>query len=210
MSDELQMRSIAEAGVLLVDVSGYSQLVYQCMDDEPRLRRLALAMQRLFAAADGHDDLRVEGYAGDGFLAICTAKRPAAATWQFAEALQQRFDQQTKSLLMNLGFRVDVQLRCGLHVGRVWQVAMPEPAGHDRSLNISDAIVVASRLVCSQTARRTGMAISRACFKRLLLAGGRDVRDPDEVIQDRNQYPEPIEVYRLRDAERQQVAGRGG
>jgi hypothetical protein len=54
------------------------------------------------------------------------------------------------------------------------------------------------------------MAISRACFKRLLLAGGRDVRDPDEVIQDRNQYPEPIEVYRLRDAERQQVAGRGG
>ena len=56
--------------------------------------------------------------------------------------------------------------------------------------------------------RRFGQAVTRTCYKRLMLAGGKEIREPDEVIQDRNQYPEPVEVYRLTDEEHAKIQGR--
>jgi class 3 adenylate cyclase len=206
------LQALGETGILFADLSGYSQLVYQCVGDEAKLKRLGLALFRLFndASAD-HPDVTVEGYAGDGFLALAHGKKPARAIYDFAMAVQDRFDEDVKSLLLNLGFRVSVSLRTGMHVGKVWQMPMREVVEGEiapMSVNLSDAIVVASRVVTGQTCRRFGLAVTRTCYKRLMLAGGKEIREPDEVIQDRNQYPEPVEVYRLTDEEHAKIQGR--
>ncbi|MEM9345367.1 MAG: hypothetical protein AAGB26_01995 [Planctomycetota bacterium] len=205
------MQALGETGILFADLSGYSQLVYQCVGDEAKLKRLGLAMYRLFneASAD-HPEVSVEGYAGDGFLALAHGKKPAKSIYEFAMTVHERFDQDVKSLLLNLGFRVSVSLRTGMHVGKVWRMPIREAdsAGGPMALNLSDAIVVASRVVTGQTCRRFGQALTRTCYKRLMLAGGKDIREPDEVIQDRNQYPEPVEVYRLTDEEHEKIRKR--
>ncbi|MEM6260437.1 MAG: hypothetical protein AAGC72_09620 [Planctomycetota bacterium] len=211
-ANQPELQALGETGILFADLSGYSQLVYQCVGDEAKLKRLGLALFRLFndASAD-HPDVSVEGYAGDGFLALAHGKKPAKAIYDFATTVHERFDQDVKSLLLNLGFRVSVSLRTGMHVGKVWQMPMRETidAGvAPMAVNLSDAIVVASRVVTGQTCRRFGVGVTRTCYKRLMLAGGKDVREPDEVIQDRNQYPEPVEVYRLTDEEHEKILGR--
>ncbi|MEO0476309.1 MAG: hypothetical protein AAF085_10145 [Planctomycetota bacterium] len=214
MADDLNqpdMQTLGETGILFADLSGYSQLVYQCVGDEAKLKRLGLAMYRLFNEASAeHPEISVEGYAGDGFLALAHGKKPAKSIYEFATTVHERFDQDVKSLLLNLGFRVSVSLRTGMHVGKVWRMPIRESdsAGGPMALNLSDAIVVASRVVTGQTCRRFGQALTRTCYKRLMLAGGKDIREPDEVIQDRNQYPEPVEVYRLTDEEHAKIRGR--
>lgn len=214
------LQALGETGILFADLSGYSQLVYQCVGDEEKLKRLGLALFRLFndASAD-HPDVTVEGYAGDGFLALAHGKKPAKAIYNFATAVHERFEQDVKSLLLNLGFRVSVSLRTGMHVGKVWQMPMrPQELAQcedgvqeiapPMGINLSDAIVVASRVVTGQTCRRFGVGVTRTCYKRLMLAGGKTIREPDEVIQDRNQYPEPVEVYRLTDEEHVKISSR--
>lgn len=217
-----ELQALGETGILFADLSGYSQLVYQCVGDEARLQRLGLALFRLFndASAD-HPDVTVEGYAGDGFLALANGKKPAKAIYDFATTVHNRFDNDVKSLLLNLGFRVSVSLRTGMHTGKVWRMPMrPKnltiPSADAQGIetatpmgvNLSDAIVVASRVVTGQTCRRFGVGVTRTCYKRLMLAGGKDIREPDEVIQDRNQYPEPVEVYRLTEQEHAKIRGR--
>jgi hypothetical protein len=216
-----ELKTLGETGILFADLSGYSQLVYQCVGDEARLQRLGLALFRLFndASAD-HPDVTVEGYAGDGFLALAHGKKPAKSIYDFAMTVHDRFDQDVKSLLLNLGFRVSVSLRTGMHTGKVWRMPMrPQMAIEDAAdtasnsggpmgVNLSDAIVVASRVVTGQTCRRFGVGVTRTCYKRLMLAGGKDIREPDEVIQDRNQYPEPVEVYRLTEEEHAKIRSR--
>lgn len=209
------LQALGETGILFADLSGYSQLVYQCVGDEEKLKRLGLALFRLFNdAAANHPDVTVEGYAGDGFLALAHGKKPAKAIYDFAMTVHDRFDNDVKSLLLNLGFRVSVSLRTGMHTGKVWQMPL-RPSQEDckdvmppTGINLSDAIVVASRVVTGQTCRRFGVGVTRTCYKRLMLAGGKDIREPDEVIQDRNQYPEPVEVYRLTDEEHAKIRGR--
>lgn len=216
-TDQPELLSLGETGILFADLSGYSQLVYQCVGDDEKLNRLGLALFRLFndASAD-HPDVSVEGYAGDGFLALAHGQKPAKAIYNFATAVHERFDQDVKSLLLNLGFRVSVSLRTGMHVGKVWRMPMiPSNQPIDQAqpdvvmgVNVSDAIVVASRVVTGQTCRRFGVGVTRTCYKRLMLAGGKQIREPDEVIQDRNQYPEPVEVYRLREEEHEKIRSR--
>ena len=214
------LQALGETGILFADLSGYSQLVYQCVGDEEKLKRLGLALFRLSndASAD-HPDVTVEGYAGDGFLALAHGKKPAKAIYDFAITVHERFEQDVKSLLLNLGFRVSVSLRTGMHTGKVWQMPMRprnvvqgvngvEEIAPPMGINLSDAIVVASRVVTGQTCRRFGIGVTRTCYKRLMLAGGKDIREPDEVIQDRNQYPEPVEVYRLTEQEHAKIRGR--
>lgn len=203
------LEALGEAGILFADLSGYSQLVYQCASDEVRLRKLATALWRLFSdAACSMPTVRVEGYAGDGFLALSTGPKPAREVYALALALHQRFNADVRALLHDLGFRASVSLRTGLHVGKVWRMPIAALPGQHASqgVNLSDAIVVASRVVTSQSCRRGGIGMTTACYKRLLLAGGQEVREPDEIIQDRNLYPEPIEVYRLREEEKAKVA----
>ena len=200
-----------ETGILFADISGYTQLLWQCDGDEARLHKLALAIQRLFSlATSGFPHISVEGFAGDGFLALAHGPKPATELYQLTRRLHERFNGDVRSLLMDLGFRTNVQLRCGLHVGKVRQITLLGEDGqpHPQQVNLSDAIVVASRVVTSQTSRRFGTAMTRTCYKRLLLLGGKETREPDEVIQDRNKYPEPPNVYRLREDEQHTLATR--
>ncbi|MEM7682193.1 MAG: hypothetical protein AAF288_09580 [Planctomycetota bacterium] len=216
--------SLGAAGVVYADVSGYSQLVYQSIDTPERLDRLALGMSRLLAHdQDRWPGVAIEGYAGDGFVAVCDHPKPARLAHRFAQDLHARFADQVRPLLMDLGFRVDVRLRVAFDVGKVVRVeldgappgsstpgahppaaAPPDIASPDtnhtpaaRSVLMSECAIVAARIASGQCCRRFGTAMSRRAYKRLMLAGGKAVRDPDEVIQDRNRFPEPIDVYRL-------------
>ncbi|MEM6507586.1 MAG: hypothetical protein AAF711_19280, partial [Planctomycetota bacterium] len=93
-ANQPELQALGETGILFADLSGYSQLVYQCVGDEAKLKRLGLALFRLFndASAD-HPDVSVEGYAGDGFLALAHGKKPAKAIYDFATTVHERFDQ---------------------------------------------------------------------------------------------------------------------
>ncbi len=198
------LEALGETGILFVDLSGYSQIVYHCVEDAVRLERLALALSRLFRdPKERHPGVTIEGHAGDGFLALSTGKSPARALYDYAGELHARFQGEIRSLLLNLGFRVSVSLRTGLHVGAVWRYPIDSP---NSSALISDAVNVASRVVTSQTCRKIGLAMTRGFFRRLLRAGDEAIRAPDEVIQDRNQYPEPIEIYTLRPDEERMLA----
>ena len=60
---------LGNVGILFADLSGYSQLVYQCVNDETRLKKLGTAVYRLFHdAACSMPNVHIEGYAGDGFF----------------------------------------------------------------------------------------------------------------------------------------------
>lgn len=233
-----ELIACGEMGILFADLSGYTQLVYLATADEKRLERLAIAMFRLFADATADfPDVRIDGYAGDGFLALSGGKTPVRTLYLFARALHQRFSEQVRSLLLDLGFRASVFLRTGLHVGPVWRMRLPGPGDGNqaagirdqqgagaaagdtsslivdpssRTVCISDAINLASRVVTGQMARRTGLAVTRDCYRRLMRAGRKDIRDPDEVIQDRNQYPEPVQIYRILPAEHEAIMQRLG
>ncbi|MEM6457773.1 MAG: hypothetical protein AAF710_00100 [Planctomycetota bacterium] len=194
---------LGQTGIVFADLAGYSQLVYQVVHDEPRRNRLALAMQRLLHHDPAeHPHVTIEGYAGDGFLALVQHNQPTAAAHRFALSLHDRFQHSVRSLLLDLGFRADVRLRTALHCGPVYRLPLDTPDDQPpRSVVLSDAVVIAARIAASQTCRRFGSALSLNAYKRLLRLGGQPARDPDEVIQDRNQYPEPIPVYRLRPGE---------
>jgi class 3 adenylate cyclase len=204
-----ELESLGEVGILFADLSGYTQVVYQCVSGEDRLRRLSVALYRLFnGPGQAHPDISVEGYAGDGFLAFSRGRTPVRTLYDFALTLHRRFDAETRPLMLNLGFRASAALRTGLHIGRVWRMRLSEETEMPRYSNISDAINVASRVVAGQVCRRRGLAVTRDCYRRLLYAGRKEVREPDEVIQDRNQYPEPIEIYHIRPEEHQQIIAR--
>ena len=204
--DRPEIEDLGQLGILVADLSGYTQVVYQCVEDDIRLQRLALALFRLFRdPASGKPDISVEGYAGDGFLALAHGGTPARTIYDFAIALNQRFREKVRSLMMDLGFRVSISLRTGLHVGRVWRMALSREARTPHWCNVSDAIPIASRVVTSHVCRRYGLAVTRACYRRLLYAGHDDIREPDEVIQDRNQFPEPLEVFRICPEEHQRI-----
>jgi class 3 adenylate cyclase len=184
---------IGERGIVFTDLSGYTQLIYHCADDAAKLERVAEAMRRLFSLANTFEDVRVEGYAGDGFLALVGGTTPVRSSYDFGKALVRTFHHEVKGLIQQIGVRVHLAPRVGLHVAKVFMYRVDD---RDTAL-MSDGINAAARIVSSQVSRRHGIAVSRACYRRLLRAGGKEIREPDEVIQDRNQYPEPLEIYRL-------------
>jgi class 3 adenylate cyclase len=187
-------------GILFVDLSGYTHLLYHCATDRVRMEKLALAMYRFFAQDPRFPDVRVEGYAGDGFLALVGGPTPTRTAWEYALELQRRFREQTRPILLDLGVRTGIFLRIGLHLGEILSFKV-EKEGVEA--HISEAICVAARIVSCQTSRRRGHAMSRAMYKRLFRAGNKEIRDPDEVIQDLNKYPEPIEVFYVRPEEQE-------
>ena len=87
-------------------------------------------------------------------------------------------------------------LRIALHHGLVHRIEVPGLLPGDHPVYIGDDINLVARVVNSQVARRHGLAITRSFLRRLLLSKG-DLPPADEVIIDRNRYPEQIEVYRL-------------
>lgn len=190
---------LGERGIVFADLSGFSQLVYQCDEDEQRLGDLALACQRLFHhLLLSASEVEIDSFEGDGFLAMIGGGQPATDAWRFAEALHARFREKSHSIFQNMGIRTAIALRVSLHIDRLWTYDLESGKNRVHKMRLGEGLNIGQRVVTSQTCRRFGTAMTRAFYRRLLRLGDDPPRDPDEVIDDRNKYPAPIPVYRIR------------
>lgn len=184
--------------LMLIDLSGFTQLIYQASHNQ---RLLAKVMETVcdFFAGSGRivqqsDDVEIVNHTGDGFIAMVGGKTPTRAAVTLARGVIARYQEQTAPRLSNVPFRQKVDLRVALHHGDVYRTEIPDFAP-GRPLYFGDDINVLARVVNSQTARRFGIGLTRSIYRRLTLGRGEPVAD--EVIIDRNRYPEQIEVFRL-------------
>jgi class 3 adenylate cyclase len=134
---------------------------------------------------------------GDGFIAIASGQTPSRAAVAFATQIQSNFRVYVQPVINQVPFRTAVDLRIAMHHGHVYPIdvlSVPRSV-----LYIGDDLNLLARVASSETARRHGVAVTMRFLARLLLCKDDELNDPDEVILDRNVYPEPIEVYRLPD-----------
>ena len=189
-----------ECGLMLIDVSGFTQLLYLASHQDEVMRTVALAMKRFFQdAADTAretQDVEVINTTGDGFLAIATGATPSRTALRFCEAVRTHFDGKVRALIHSVPFRLRVDLRIALHHGTVHRISIAGLTAGDHPVYIGDDINLIARVINSSVARRYGTAITRAFYRRLMLVKG-ELPTADDTILDRNRYPEQIEVYRL-------------
>lgn len=189
-----------DCSLILVDLSGFTQMVYQASYNEAVFQKVALAMKLLFQdavrAAAAVEELRIITTTGDGFYAIVAGPRPSRTAVRFAQEIQAHFDRSVKPVIRSVPFRQRVDLRIALHHDVVHRVGIDGLGAGDQSIYLGDGLNLVSRVINSQVARRYSIAITRSFYRRLMMTKG-DPPTPDEVILDRNRYPEPIEIYRL-------------
>lgn len=189
-----------ECSLVLIDLSGFTQLLYQASIKEEQMRTVVLGMTRLFnesvKAAKSASDIHVINTTGDGFIAIATGTTPSRAALRYAQEVQAHFKHYVRSVLNSLPFRQRVDLRIALHHGTVYEINIEGVANGGLPLYIGDDINLIARVINSQVARRHGVALTRAFYRRLMKTKA-DAPSADEVILDRNRYPEQIEIYRL-------------
>ncbi len=189
-----------ECSLVLIDLSGFTQLLYQASIKEEIMRTVVLAMTRLFQesvkAAKSSEDIKIINTTGDGFIAIATGKTPSRTALGYVQEIQDHFKHYVKSVLHSVPFRQRVDLRIALHHGSVYEIHIDGLSDGGYPLYIGDDINLIARVINSQVARRQGVAITRAFYRRLMKVKG-DPPPADEVILDRNRYPEQIEIYKL-------------
>ena len=189
-----------EGSIILVDLSGFTQLLYHASNDERLMNFVLHAMKRLFddamKAADASDDVRIINNTGDGFIALATGTKPSRAAVDFAHRVQDHFKTYVSSIIGSMPFRQRTELRIALHHGHVHEIDIERHGEPPYQVYVSDDINLLARVVNSQVARRQGLAITRSFLRRLMQSKG-ELPLPAEVILDRNRYPEQIEVYGL-------------
>jgi len=185
---------------MLMDVSGFTQLLYHASNKGEVLRIVASSMERFFQhAADtaiSSEGVTIINTTGDGFIAIASGATPSRTAVEFSQRIRDQFDKYVAPAIHSVPFRQRVDLRIALHHGIVHRIDIKGLTAGDHPVFIGDDINLVARVINSQVARRYGMAITRPFFRRLMLTKG-DPPPADEVILDRNRYPEQIEVYRL-------------
>ena len=189
-----------ECSLILVDLSGFTQLLYHASYKEEIMRTVVLAMQRLFQdamdAASTTQDIRIINTTGDGFIAIATGKTPSRTAVGFVQQVQSHFKQYVKAVIHSVPFRQRADLRIALHHGSVYEIDIQRTGQEHYPVFIGDDINLLARVINGQVARRYGVAITRAFYRRLTMSKN-DPPTADEVILDRNRYPEQIEIYKL-------------
>ena len=104
-----------ECSLMLVDVSGFTQLLYHAGYKDELMHIVALAMKRFFqdaaSAAQATKDVEIFNTTGDGFLAFATGRTPSRTALHFVEAIRSNFDGHVKSLIRSVPFRQRVDLR---------------------------------------------------------------------------------------------------
>jgi class 3 adenylate cyclase len=190
-----------DCSLILTDLSGFTQLLYHASCKEEIMKRVIGGIQRMFQnaskAATVAKDVQIINTTGDGFLAMVTGETPSRTAVAYAKMLEKQFASHLKSILHNVPFRQRVDLRIALHHGCVYRVEITDVSKEGYPIFIGDDINLLARVINSQTARRFVVAVTRAFYKRLVLGKETDLPIPDEVIVDRNRYPEQIEIYRL-------------
>lgn len=189
-----------ECSLVLIDLSGFTQLLYNASVKEEIMRTVVLAMTRLFResvrAAESTSDIHIINTTGDGFIAMATGRTPSRTALRYAQEIQSHFKHYVKSLILSVPFRQRVDLRIALHHGTVYEIHIEGLSDGGYPLYIGDDINLIARVINGQVARRHGVAITRAFYRRLMMTKG-DPPPADEVILDRNRYPEQVEIYRL-------------
>lgn len=189
-----------ECSLVLIDLSGFTQLLYNAALKEEVMRTIILAMTRLFQgsvrAAKGTDDIRIINTTGDGFIAMATGRTPTRTALRYAQEVEAEFRRSVRSLIGSVPFRQRVDLRIALHHGAVYEIHIQGFSESGYPLYISDDINLLARVINSQVARRSGIALTRAFYRRLMMSA-QEPPPADEVILDRNRYPEPVEIYKL-------------
>lgn len=189
-----------ECSLILVDLSGFTQLLYHASDKEEIMRTVVLAMRRMFQdamdSASGSEDVRIINTTGDGFIAIAEGSTPSRTAVNYVREVQAHFKQYVKAIIHSVPFRQRADLRIALHHGHVYEIDITRSGAEPYPVFIGDDINLLARVINGQVARRYGVAITRGFYRRLMMIKG-DPPIADEVILDRNRYPEQIEIYRL-------------
>ena len=190
-----------ECSLVLIDLSGFTQMIYLSQSSEQTMLLVLKAMQRFFResekAAEKIGDVTIINNTGDGFIAIAEGKLPSRRALSFVQDVSTIYKRFVKSVLHSLPFRQRIDLRVALHHGTVHRVDIGSPSSSNRFLYLGDDLNLLSRVINSQVARKYGFAITRGFYRRLMLKKKQTTPQADEIILDRNQYPEPIEIYRL-------------
>jgi class 3 adenylate cyclase len=189
-----------ECSMILVDLSGFTQLLYQASRSQDFMVLVSQGVRAMFSraimSAARAGDVMVINTSGDGFIAIASGQTPSRAAVAFATQIQSNFRLYVEPVLNRVPFRTAIDLRIAMHHGCVYPVEVVSSPPHSL-LYIGDDLNLLARVASSETARRHGVAVTTRFLARLLLCKDDELNDPDEVILDRNVYPEAIAVYRL-------------
>lgn len=181
--------------LILFDLSGFTQLIYQASNSEEIMGQVIASVRQVFDAAGREASscgvVRILVTTGDGFIAMADGPQEAL---DYAREVYDHFREQLQQMVHGLPFRQRINMRIALHHGCIYEVPLDACHG-GYPLFVGDDLNLLARVVNSQTARRHVFALTRPFLE--LLRSGQATEDPDEVIQDRNLYPEQIEVFRL-------------
>jgi class 3 adenylate cyclase len=191
-----------ECSMILVDLSGFTQLLYQASRSHDLMVLVSQGVRAMFSraiiSATRAADVTLINTSGDGFIAIASGQTPSRTAVAFATQIQSNFRVFVEPVLNRVPFRTAVDVRIAMHHGYVFPIEIVSSSPHSL-LYIGDDLNLLARVASSETARRRGVAVTTRFLARLLLCKDDELQDPDEVILDRNVYPEAIEVYRLPD-----------
>jgi class 3 adenylate cyclase len=191
-----------ECSMVLVDLSGFTQLLYQASRRQDFMVLVSQGVRAMFSraimSATSAADVMVINTSGDGFIAIASGQTPSRTAVAFAVQIESNYRSYVEPIINRVPFRTAVDLRIAMHHGHVYPIEVSSAVAHSR-LYIGDDLNLLARVASSETARRHGVAVTRQFLARLLLCKDEELPEPDEVILDRNVYPEAIQVYRLPD-----------
>ena len=152
-----------ECSLMLIDVSGFTQLLYHASYKDEVMRVVALAMKRLFqdaadTAKEAHD-VEIINTTGDGFLAIATGATPSRTAVRFSQGIRAHFDEKVKGMIHSVPFRQRVELRIALHHGTGHRIAVQGLISGDHPVYIGDDINLIARV---STARLPDVTVWRS------------------------------------------------
>jgi hypothetical protein len=201
LNSKIELYQKLECSLILIDLSGFTQLLYHASYKDEIMRDVLMAVKKLFQnatkAALLTRDIQIVNTTGDGFVAIATGATPTRTAVKYIQEIKTHFKQYVKSVISSVPFRQRLDLRIALHHGFVYKIHISGLAKERYPLFIGDDLNLLSRLINSQVARRYGVALTKAFYKRLMLTSDKELSTSDEAILDLNRYPEQIEVYRL-------------
>jgi class 3 adenylate cyclase len=194
----MKIQDKIECSLILTDLSGFTQLLYQASHNPKVMELVIRSIQTMFRKAQQTTHcvkkVRIINTTGDGFIAISTGATPSRAALEYARLIQRQYEKYVRQLLSSVPFRQRVDLRIALHHGAIYEIHIGT-SDSEPPLYIGDDLNLLARVIGSQTARRFTIAATKVFYHRLMLSKKCPIAD--EVILDRNRYPEQIEIYRI-------------
>jgi len=186
------------AAVIFLDIEGYTQIIYQCGDDQKKMNDFCTLMTEFWQKMElqGLDNsIRLINNAGDGFLALSDdPKRKRTNASIFSASLIKEFESFFEEFPKNIGYRFKPRIRIGLHFGDIYIISRRLTESYFEYIFIGDALNVAARIASSNTARHHKIACSDKFYNRLLSDEKVKYKKAD-TFYDLNKYPEPIIIY---------------